>query len=93
MLHLVFITFLFIIGLSCCIWPHSVQKFAIRFNVKFGHVEPKDSFRNSEMYILRLRKLGMFVVGSVLVIVMMYMWSEELGIEELGIYVFEKLVN
>ena len=88
MTHLVFIIFLSFVGFSFIIWPHKVQKFVIRFNEKFGHIEPRDSFRNSEKYILRLRRFGLFAIIGAVLIFFMGLWSVELGI-----YIFEKLVN
>jgi len=62
----------------CFIVPSSVQRFVISFNEKFGYIEPEGSFRKSEKYISRLRKLGVFVIVSTILLALVILWMDEL---------------
>jgi hypothetical protein len=67
--------------------PRSVQSFVIRFNEKFGYIEPEDSFRKTTKYVSRLRKFGVLLVGSSVLLFLVALW-----VEELAVYIVEEFV-
>ncbi len=83
--RLIFILFLFSIGLMCFLVPSRVQRFVISLNEKFGYIESEGSFRKSEKYTSRLRKLGVFVIVSTILLALIILWMDELVV-----YVVEK---
>tara|TARA_R110002096_G_scaffold433727_1_gene653165 strand:- start:541 stop:825 length:285 start_codon:yes stop_codon:yes gene_type:complete len=83
--NLTFILFLLLIGVPCLLAPKGVQKFVLTLNARFGYFEPEESFRKSEKYVSRLRKLGVIVIGGAILLSFAIAWTDEVAI-----YVVEK---
>ncbi len=87
--RLIFFLFLFLLGVMFFTVPSNVQRFVISFNEKFGYIEPVGSFRKSEKYISRLRKLGVFLIASTILLTLILLWMDELVVYFMEKHEFE----
>ena len=59
--------FFLLVGLPCLFTPRQMQRLVLRFNARFGKVEPTDGFRRSRKYLGRLRLIGVLMVSAAVV--------------------------
>jgi hypothetical protein len=70
--------FFLLIGVPCVLPPRRVQSFVLRFNERMGSLEGSDSFRCSEKYVRRLRRLGSFTILAAVFIVLIDVFAEDI---------------
>ena len=73
----IFPIFCLLVGVPCLLTPRQVQRFALAFNEKMGHREELNSFRRSEKYVGRLRKLGFLTILGGTIVVLIDVFAED----------------